>query len=74
MDQRLSMIGQKCGSCGKWLEAGDNIIGFPVIHILGASQSRPAGTEVLFHVKCFMKRMKDEPEAILLATSNGHSR
>lgn len=52
------MTGVKCGSCGDWIEEGQTVVGMPVIRIVARNNSQIAGTELLFHVRCFLAKMK----------------
>jgi hypothetical protein len=47
-----------CKSCEKPIEIGQTIVGFPVIRIMALNQSVMAGTEILFHLSCFLAHFK----------------
>lgn len=46
-----------CKACENTIEIGQTIVGFPVIRITALNQSQMAGTEVLFHLSCFLSRL-----------------
>lgn len=54
-----------CTSCEKPIEIGQTIIGMPVIRITATNMSAMAGTEILFHLSCFMAHFKKPKLEIL---------
>lgn len=52
MDQRTLTL---CRSCDKPVEPGQTIVGLPVIRITSEGHSALAGTEIVFHLSCFIK-------------------
>lgn len=52
------MTGAKCGSCSEWIEEGQTVVGMPIIRIVARNKSEMAGTELLFHVRCFLAKIK----------------
>lgn len=48
----------KCGCCGQEILVGSTMVGMPVIRIVDVGKSAMAGTEIVFHVQCFLKKMK----------------
>lgn len=52
------MTNAKCGSCAEWIEEGQTVVGMPIIRIVALNKSQLAGTELLFHVRCFLKKME----------------
>lgn len=53
------VLDKKCRVCEKWIEDGQTIVGLPVFRVMGQN-SRPAGSELLFHVRCFLVMTKQE--------------
>ncbi len=47
-----------CKGCEKTVEIGQTIVGLPVIRITASAKSVMAGTEILFHVPCFLRVFK----------------
>lgn len=54
-----------CRSCDKAIEAGHTVVGLPVIRIQAEGKSQLAGTEVLFHLHCFLKHFGKEKVKII---------
>lgn len=54
-----------CRSCDKSIEPGHTVVGLPVIRIQAEGKSQLAGTEVLFHLICFLKHFGNKKLEII---------
>lgn len=52
----------KCRACEKWIETNQTIVGMPVRRVLGPTKASLAGTELLFHVRCFLELFRKTDE------------
>lgn len=55
-----------CPACNKTVDVGQTFVGFPVVRIVALNQSQLAGTEILFHVSCFLGAFKKPLDIIKL--------
>lgn len=58
---------EKCRSCEKQIEVGQTVVGLPVVRITGHQQSVLAGTEIVFHLACFLKQFAKPKEELVKA-------
>lgn len=56
----------KCRACEKWISTGQTIIGMPVLRVQGPGKTALAGTELLFHVRCFLAFVAPKKDEIQL--------
>jgi len=48
-----------CGVCTNPIKPGQAVVGMPVIRITDVNKSQMAGGELIFHVSCFLRKMKE---------------
>lgn len=49
--------GLRCPTCNLPILTNQVIVGLPVLRITGLQQSAVTGTEIVFHVACFVEKM-----------------
>lgn len=67
MSENGNVVGV-CVSCEMPIEVSQAIVGLPVIRIKAPGKSAMAGTELLFHVSCFVSKMKTKKIELIKAS------
>lgn len=58
--------GLRCPTCDLPVLTNHIIVGLPVLRITGLQQSAVTGQEIVFHVACFIEKMRGQKKPELL--------